>query len=266
MVPSWRRQSTNFGRWRSQLRRRQRIVSLILWFATVLVSSYLLFFVTGQFGFLGYTVAGAIYLVEYSLTDRLVERILGKEVPMLSFEPLELTPATKFNPIQFMTLVWSSGTKRAEEGKIVENTVTQTTLELRFGMIRVRNKGSDAQNCRVSLRLRARPINTDEWIWVEEGNLSWYSASKRKNISEASPHDFDLGLLGMLLGNTTEDIHTEEVKYLQVGFFNKRGPGLFLCTDTRTYPSLSIWEIPDYLKLADANNPDLTIRRYWKRR
>ncbi len=183
--------------------------------------------------------------MEYSLTDRIVDLVLGKEIPILSFEPLDVTPQTKFNPIQCMTKVWASGHVKAEEGKTVENTFRQHQFEAKFGIIRVRNMGSDAEDCRAALRYPSFIHGTNKVTWIDGGYLNWYSVSKRQRIGRDG-QELDFRQLGLMLENTSDVIHSGEAKYLQVGFFaNKMAPSFFFCSDLDTWPYLNIANLED---------------------
>jgi hypothetical protein len=223
---------------------KRRILELVLGIAIWVVLVIVVTITSRSTLPLGTLIATGAALLGAKFSDQILDFIFGREVPILSFEPLEVTPETKFNGIQFLNMAWAGGRVRVENGKIVENTIIQNTLEAKFGIIRVKNKGSDAQNCRVAVRYQARAYRTEDYVWAENGHLNWYSDSKRKNLTQV--RELDLTELGILLENTTEDVHHDESKYLQIGFFNKQGPAFFLCTDTRSYPLLSLWELSGY--------------------
>lgn len=231
---------------RSRLPRKRKVLLIFVWIIIVIISSYFLFLLLpSQVEFFGYAVAGGISLLEFSLTDRVLDLVLGKEIPILSFEPLQLTPETKFNPIQSITKVWSSGTVSAEDGKIVENTVRQHELHARFGIICVKNMGSDAERCRVALQYPSFIHGSNRVVWLDGGHLNWYSVSRRQNLG--NDQELDLTRLGLTLENTTEVIYKGEPKYLQVGFFNRQGPAFFFCSDMVSFPYLNVANLENLL-------------------
>lgn len=240
----------------------RKTVPILVWVTFVAGSTYGLYLLSvfTRLGYVGYFLAGVISLLEYSLTDRILDRILGIEVPILSFEPLELTPETKFNPIQFLTLAWASGTVKAENGKIVGNTIKQNQLEAKFAILRVRNMGSDAENCQVTMRHEVKAVHSRETTWLPDGNVNWYSDSKRNKVINwlRTQRDFRIDSLGFLFDNSKEDIYKGKPMYLQLGFIQKEGPTFWISTDSNTSPFLSLWDLPNWEKEIPKAPPTMT--------
>ena len=159
-----------------------------------------------------------------------------KEQPILELEPLNITKETRFNPSQFINMVWASGMVKVEEGKTVENKLTQNQLNARFGIIRFRNTGVDAIGCCVEAKYLANIVNSNEKIWINEGHLNWFSQSKRSKISEVK----DIFELHKIFENTVENIHQNEEKDLQV-CYSTDGRNVILCSDMR-YTPLGVYD------------------------
>ena len=244
-------------------KRVQRSIALALWIALVLWVSLTSAITLPEGAIIGPFISTVGSLLASRYSDRLLDFLLGTEdSPILSFEPLQLTKRTEFNPIQFLSLAWSFGTVTQENGKAPQSTIIQNELDAKFGILRVENIGSDAENCRVTVRYLSKIVHSERYIWVDQGYLNWYSVSKRRRLTQLH-EKLRIDNLGILLENISEDIHHKESKYLQVGFFMKQGPAFWLCTDTGISPLLSLWELPDYnptdpKNLETLNVPDMT--------
>ncbi len=217
------------------------IISIIVFAATAVVVS-LVSSTTSSL------LIAAVSLLAYNIVDRALEFVFGKkENPELLLEPLKLTSTTPFNPSQFINTVWSSGTVRAEEGRIVENTIRQNQLEARFGIIRFHNAGSDAIGCRVEVRYEAEIHNSDKKIWLDSRYLNWVSKPKRSSLTQMER--FNVFEMNKLLANPIEDIYWKQEKDLQVCYTVKGGNSLILCSDFGFYAVPYDENKPSKLKL-----------------
>ena len=125
---------------------------------------------------------------------------------------------------------------RAEEIRVVEGSIENQELLIKFGVIRVCCIKEEALNCKVQMRVHlveelGEAIVTD-WRYV--GYVNWYSAAKKEelvvNYFKSLKAAISSGLKTYLL-NTSEDIHNNEEKDLLLFYMKKDNPTVTACTD-----------------------------------
>ncbi|TMI15265.1 hypothetical protein E6H35_02765 [Candidatus Bathyarchaeota archaeon] len=159
-------------------------------------------------------LAATIAVLLSLFPENIRQLMLGKKQPTVSLEPLQILhfgAGAKPERSQWINMIWtSSGTP-------------QHTLTALFGVIRAHAIGGDAIGCRASAKLKMHDI------WLDSGNLNWYSSSLIRNLTTLP--DFELLRLSTYLTNITEHIPKDDAKDLLVFYMLQNGSGVFLCSD-----------------------------------
>jgi hypothetical protein len=160
----------------------------------------------------------------------------------IKVKSLNLEPQDKnTKPAQFINQAWYSHD--------VCNNITAG-----FGVLAISTWIGQISKCKVEVRYRvgAFDIQTKTFVkskYINGGYANWYNVAKRNGISNIG--NFENFRLGEYLQNTTEDIHQNEIKYLQLFYIleehhivivrkregsneisGKLLGNIFLCTDT----------------------------------
>jgi hypothetical protein len=115
-------------------------------------------------------------------------------------------------PAQFINSAWYSHD--------VHNNITAG-----FGVLEISTWIGQISKCKAEVRYRIGvfDIQTKTFVksdkYIDGGYANWYDVAKRDNISDI--RNFKNFKLGKYLQNTTEDIHQNEIKYLQLFYILK---------------------------------------------
>ncbi|MCL5433445.1 MAG: hypothetical protein M1538_00495 [Candidatus Marsarchaeota archaeon] len=119
----------------------------------------------------------------------------------IKVKSLNLEPQDKnTKPAQFINAAWYS------HG--VNNNITAG-----FGVLEISTWAGQISKCKAEVRYKVRDR------YINGGYANWYDVAKRNDISNI--RNFENFGLGKYLQNTIEDIHQNEIKYLQLFYIIK---------------------------------------------
>lgn len=208
------------------------LLALLLGVVAVLIAAGLLF-ASGQGNgapLWAVVLVLAVGILLGKASDQLFDFALKKDLSV-SCEPLDGSVRPWQSPALFIGMAWN-------RVRIPGPAHPQVEIHADFGVLRVTASNGQARGCRASLRVRYKVQSHDARSgqmalmdhWMDGGNLSWFSPSKRRGLTQLDT--LDIYDLASHLANPQEDLDESEAKDLQLCYLPQGWSFPIICGDS----------------------------------